>query len=144
MSLLDIFPTLTALLGLERDPRIQGEDLSDYLLGHGEPRAEVPAELSYGPNVLYALLSGHYKAIRRMRDAPGVALYDLESDPGEHDDIAASHKNIVQALVGEMGRRREQDRALRRTYLRHQRDVRTPLSQEVRDQLDGLGYLGHH
>ncbi|MGE0760159.1 MAG: arylsulfatase [Pirellulaceae bacterium] len=45
-----------------------------------------------------ALYQGRWKAIREHTPAAALALYDLQSDPGEQHDVAAQHPEIVARL----------------------------------------------
>jgi arylsulfatase A-like enzyme len=53
-----------------------------------------------------ALLDGRWKGIRADRREAPITLYDLRSDPGETNDVAASHPDLVARLHDYLGRAR--------------------------------------
>jgi len=98
VSLLDLGVTLVELLGAERPAGTSGIDLGPFLT------AVVPGELSRrgAPLVLneseqWAVLEWPYKLLVRPADNL-VELYDLERDPGERDNVAATNDDVVRRL----------------------------------------------
>lgn len=100
----DILPTVAELTNTQAPSSIDGLSMLPDLLGTGssEPEYlywEFPA---YGGQ--QAIRQGRWKAIRQRmlaKDNPDplrIELYDLLKDPGERDDVAADHPELVQQL----------------------------------------------
>ena len=95
VSLVDIFPTVTGLLGLEAPPVLEGIDLSRSWRG----RAPLPTgrPVFFETDSWIGRVAGEWKrAVQRGRWKLHYAhpqeaweLYDLAKDPGEHEDLAA-------------------------------------------------------
>lgn len=107
----DILPTACELAGTKPPEGIDGLSFAPELTGRTQPAHEFlywefPAETAgRGNGFQVAVRSGKWKAIRtRLEvnpDAP-VALYDLDSDPGETRDLAAAHPEVVARLAAWM------------------------------------------
>ncbi len=83
-ELLDIFPTLLELTGLEADLRQEGQSLVP-LMQVPDAHWPHPAITSFGPGN-YAVRSSHYRFIQ-YRDG-SQELYDHRSDPNEWTNLA--------------------------------------------------------
>ena len=101
---LDLAPTMLAAAGAAALPASPGRDLF-------APAPAAPpllAEESLEGNVLASLRSGGWKLITanpdNPRGLPPVALYDLDSDPGETRNRAADEPARVQAMRAELER----------------------------------------
>jgi len=114
----DVLPTFVALAGgeLKADRKIDGYDLSDVLLGRAKTTAR-KAWHYYQGRRLKAVRSERWKlAIKPqslgmgIREKPSdldepLRLYDLSTDLGETQNVAAEHPDVVarlQALANEM------------------------------------------
>jgi uncharacterized sulfatase len=120
-SEMDVFPTVATLAGAELpdDREFDGLDLGPALRGD----ATMPSRsyFYYWDDVLMAVRHGDYKAHFVTSGAFGDGgpwqehdpplLFDLAADPGENHDIAASHPEIVAALVREAQEHRDSIRA---------------------------------
>jgi arylsulfatase A-like enzyme len=118
-STIDVLPTFAKLAGSEapQDRIIDGRDIWPLL--SGQPGAESPHEAFYyyWDNGLEAVRSGKWKlhfphAYRTLDGPPGndglpgpykqartqLALYDVETDIGETNDVAAEHPDVVERL----------------------------------------------
>lgn len=101
-SLMDWLPTLAGLAGaaLPADRVLDGRDLWPML--SGAPLAHSPHEALFffkGP-VLAAVRSGRWKLhLARPPHLPAPALYDMESDIGERDDVSKEYPDVVAELV---------------------------------------------
>ena len=112
VSLLDLGPTLAELLGLAPDPDSLGRSLlmprkpgGWQVSGHvASSQAGVFSEVSRGMAYYDSIVQGAYKLIRRYRKDGTFsdALYNLEADPGEVTDVAASHPEQVAALAARL------------------------------------------
>lgn len=138
VSLVDVFPTVLALTGIDSSARVQGRSLLPLILGR-QPEEEVYAysesmtpSLQYGWSALHSLRSPRYKFIR----SPRPELYDLSADPGEATNIFDTHR----------ARAREMTEALDRLMAETGRDAPAPeaanLDTETLARLASLGYVG--
>jgi arylsulfatase A-like enzyme len=134
---IDLLPTFAKLAGAQppADRIIDGRDISPLLLG--QPGAHSPHEALYfyWGRDLQAVRSGRWKLHLRhpysSLETPGgggkpgqyvtrtiePSLFDLESDPGETTNVAASHPDVVQRLqqLAESARADLGDAATKRT-----------------------------
>ena len=96
--LVDVAPTLLDLAGLPALPGTDGRSLRRAATGN------VPEEPAYVESLSPLLHLGwsplHAWRTRRWKliDAPRAELYDLEADPSEHRNVAAEHRDVVDAL----------------------------------------------
>lgn len=108
VSLVDIFPTVTGLLGIEAPPVVEGIDLSQAWRG----RAPLPTSrpVFFETDWWLGRADGEWKrAVQRgpwklhyAHPQQAWELYDLASDPGEHEDLAArepEHGAALRALL---------------------------------------------
>jgi arylsulfatase A-like enzyme/Tfp pilus assembly protein PilF len=148
VSLVDIFPTVLALTGI--DTRIEakakghgrsllpvmfkpgmfqpGASEADAAYAYGESMAP---DLQFGWSALHALRSPRYKFI----DAPRPELYDLIADPGEATNIAAREPKLA-ATMGQ-----ELDRLMEETSRGAPALEEADLDQETLERLASLGYV---
>jgi arylsulfatase A-like enzyme len=131
-SLVDVFPTVLRLLRVAVPAAGDGVSLMPALTGGRLPERAIYAESLYaahfGWGPLRMVRDGRFKFI----DAPTPELYDLASDPNEHQNVANQH------LATEV--------ALRRELLGMQTDasvhVGSSLPPESLRTLEALGYVG--
>ncbi|MDE0104495.1 MAG: sulfatase-like hydrolase/transferase [Bryobacterales bacterium] len=109
-SLLDLFPTVTALAGvpLPEDREMDGRDISPFLRGD-RPAAERALVFS-NRNKVNAIRQGPWKLHLRERplDKRGIPqgsvrfepplLYRLDTDPGESADVSGENPEVVGRL----------------------------------------------
>lgn len=94
MHVTDLFPTLVHLAGgsLQQPLPLDGMDMRGVLLeNQPSPRQEIVIEIA-GSVRLPTLRQGEYKLV-------GKELYHLSADPGEKNDIAARHPEIVTRMA---------------------------------------------
>lgn len=116
-SLLDLAPTVLDWLGLPplppaARPADMPPELASALVGRSlaavaarpaAPATDAPARLrlaeaiAYGPD-LVAVRQGDWKLIA-ARDGRPLALFDLANDPGEKQDAAAAHPDVLARLT---------------------------------------------
>ena len=124
-SAIDVMPTVAALTGASPGPfPFDGRSLVDVLHGGPSPHE---ALFFYQGYQLQAVRSGqwklhaphHYRSIHGAtlatptfqgayrQDSIGLSLFDLQSDIGETTNLADSHPDVVDRLLGYMNRMRE-------------------------------------
>ncbi len=143
VQLVDLYPTVLDLLGVELTQEIQGRSLMPLLAG-----GEAPPRKAFSENTNVkaferkSIRSERFKYIRSIpkKNAPPDAeeyfeLYDLLKDPGEQVDLAGRFPELVSAL-------REEMRALRQGEGLLLDEVPEGIDPELRRQLEALGYVG--
>src|SRR5450759_5700645 len=100
---IDLLPTVLELMGLRAPPGTQGTSLAPAFRGK-----EVPTAYSYA-ETLFPKFNMGWAEIRAMRTnrwkyirAPKPELYDLVQDPGETNNVIASHPAEVQELEAKL------------------------------------------
>lgn len=146
VRLVDIYPTLMDLLGLESPPGFQGHSLRSLLAGRDEPEApfafaehtNIGRESKALRSARVKLIYSYHKNPNRPDKEESYELYDLRDDPGEQDDLSLREPEIVEVM------RRRLERILR---LRHGADfeaqVPEGIDMELRRELEALGYVGN-
>ncbi|NOY00576.1 MAG: sulfatase [Verrucomicrobia bacterium] len=108
-SMMDLLPTFAGLAGQQLDGNrvIDGKDIWPILAGKEGAKSPHEAFYYYFMTQLHAVRSGKWKLhlpLQKKLIRPGVyklgelALYDLDSDIGEKNNIAADHPNVVKRL----------------------------------------------
>jgi arylsulfatase A-like enzyme len=133
VRLIDVAPTLLAGLGLPPLPDAQGASLLD-----GVPDGPLLAETHApaAPRTLFCLRDGRHKLIFAPQARDGAPerfeLYDLESDPGELEDVFASRGAEFAGWQAELRRIAELSAA---------RGTATPtVNESAAARLKALGY----
>ena len=128
VALIDIFPTVTSLLGLPTPPGLEGRSVFSADAGQPHP---IFAETYYprlhlGWNELTSVIQGDRHAIF----GPDPELYDLTNDPREVKNLRDDERRPFASLL-------EADRALARP-------LNSPMAEdaETTAKLAALGYLG--
>ncbi|HEY2733854.1 MAG TPA: sulfatase-like hydrolase/transferase, partial [Polyangiales bacterium] len=98
VQLIDIAPTLLSALGIPRDPRMRGHDLSAILAG-GTPDRNLRAFASIDELRMWS--DGPHKLICEATEG-ACRLYDLSRDPTETRDASASEPGIAKQLASEL------------------------------------------
>jgi arylsulfatase A-like enzyme/Flp pilus assembly protein TadD len=136
VRIVDVMPTLLELLGVPAAPAVQGTSLLPLARGQ---RLNLMAlseswfpRFHYGWSELQAIQDERFKLIR----APRRELYDLERDPLETTDLAASDPRRVETL----------ERALEQTITASggggTPKVPEAMDSETAERLEALGYVG--
>ncbi len=134
----DLMPSLLHWLGLPAPPSA-GVNIADDL-DEGRPPAtgDVLAEESLDNHVLFSLIEGRYKYVLRLEPWHSEALYDIEADPRERDNIIGSLPTIAEPMARRVDTfRREAEAAVQ------SREDLEPLrlSPDEIANLEALGYL---
>lgn len=131
VQLTDVFPTIGTLLDLPGFPERPGTvSLAGLAAGEPAPSRRIFAE-NFSPRIrlgwseLRSLISARYQYI----EAPTPELYDLETDPGERENLVKGRPPELRAMVVETERRR--------TALH----APEPVDAETAKKLQALGYL---
>ncbi len=98
----DVMPTLLELAGVRIPEGIDGLSFSPTLRGETDQRQhealyfEFPA---YGGQ--QAVRTERWKLVRRqlLKGQPSLALYDMDSDEAEQEDVASIHPDVVERLL---------------------------------------------
>jgi arylsulfatase A-like enzyme len=134
---IDIAPTILDLLEMPPLPEIQGTSLRPLLTGtvpdlqltaYGETR-----ELRnlFGASILRFVREGDWKYIHKVEPE----LYDVRNDPGESNNLASAHPEIVDAL-------RSRLRGLIAEAPAAPAGASIAIDAETRSRLNALGYAG--
>ncbi|MEM7233832.1 MAG: sulfatase [Planctomycetota bacterium] len=97
-ELLDLYPTITALCGLDVPKRIQGQDISRCL---DDPKVEVRDAALCTNRKGILLREKRWAYIQYAEDASkGLELFDMEKDPLQYTNLAKmpEHKDTVDRL----------------------------------------------
>lgn len=128
VGLIDVFPTITEILGVDVEHPISGASL----FSAAEVRP-VFSETSRNNNLQAVIYKGH-KAIVDLNDDDKWRLYDLSTDPAEKHDLAGERVELLDELKEEIRRWRENTRAAVEADS-------VVLDAEQTEQLKALGYL---
>jgi arylsulfatase A-like enzyme len=107
VQMIDLYPTLLDVLGLEIPKSAQGKSLLPLLQGKTEKQWDVVYSELEGGNVMQ--FDGRYKWIDNGTGAPD--LYDMKNDPWELRDLASlpEFRERMEAKVKELRQWRETD-----------------------------------
>lgn len=134
----DLMPSLLHWLGFPPPPTEGVSFAGDVDEGHQPATGEVLAEESLDNHVLYSLIEGRHKYILRLAPWRTEALYDLEADPLERNNIIGDYPRIAAPMAERVeAHRREAEASLQ--SMQNREPVR--LSDEEVANLKALGYL---
>lgn len=135
-GLIDVAPTIIEALGLAEPPSFQGKSLLELL----PPGATEAARPVYSESV-YARDNFRCAPLRSLREgkyqcivAPRPELYDLQKDPDEKCNLAASESSTLQAIENKLF-------DLYSRYRPSEPAERPAVSPEVVAKLRALGYV---
>jgi len=99
---MDVHPTLAQAAGTElpADRVIDGRSLLSLLQDPENSKSPHEAFFYYRQDKLEAVRSGPWKLHTSKADRPLRLLYNLESDPGELDDLCGKYPEVVSRLEG--------------------------------------------
>ena len=133
--LVDVMPTVLAAAGVDAPASCQGRDL----LGSSKAPSAVYAEEDHEGNVLHAIRTERWKLILanagNPRGLPEIALFDLQSDPGERHNLASEMPEKVAVLRADL-------QALERAAAGQAVHGKTgDIDAASRERLRALGYI---
>jgi arylsulfatase A-like enzyme/Tfp pilus assembly protein PilF len=139
VSLVDIFPTVIALTGIEPKVKVKvhGRSLLPLMFQPAAPDAvyaygeSMAPDLQFGWSALHALRSPRYKFI----DSTRPELYDLIADPGEATNIVSLQPQVAAAMAQEL------DRLIAETSRDAPALEQANLDKETLERLASLGYV---
>jgi arylsulfatase A-like enzyme/tetratricopeptide (TPR) repeat protein len=138
VSVVDVYPTVLALAGLEAGPAVHGRSLVPLLEA---PEAEAPAyaysesmppSLQFGWSALHSLRSPRYKFI----EAPRPELFDLAADPDENTNVFDRNPRVAEEMKSAL------DRLMEETSRGAPAPEAANLDTDTAERLAALGYLG--
>ncbi len=138
VQLVDVAPTILAMLDIAPPAQIQGRSLLRLLLGRSETGFDSAYTETYYPRLhfgwseLTALYSGKWKYIR----APRAELYDLAADPGETQNL-----DLRQSVTARRQRRSLDEFQQRQGKLALAPSGTGTLDREAMAKLAALGYI---
>ncbi len=139
----DVLPTLLTLAGLPAPPDLPGLPLLEpdgRLRGAGAADARAATWLA--PTALEAVVLPPWKVVFPARGTDAPRLYDLEADPAERVDLAATHPALVGYAAQLAARRRaEAARVARPQGAAARRPEDSETDPATLERLRALGYL---
>jgi arylsulfatase A-like enzyme len=90
----DMLPTLAELAGAKVPQGLDGMSMAGALRGVAQPSHEFLYWEFHERGFQQAVRMGQWKAVRLKVNTP-LELYDLQSDPGEQRDVAATNPEVV-------------------------------------------------
>jgi len=147
VSLLDVAPTVLALIGRPGEPRFEGQSLVPLLDGQGDPRerdviAELLLDRSEGPDWRQhtaAIVRGSLKLVlppEILADRVPPALYDLAQDP---DEMVPNPPHL--AVTADALQATLQERLAVLAGQATSPGAPEPIDPEQRERLRALGYV---
>ncbi len=96
-SIMDIFPTFTKLIGIEMpgDRIVDGKDIWPLMSGQQEARSPHGTYFYYQHGALQGVRCGKWKLHKSEKK---WALYNLDTDIGEKNDVSSNNPKIVARL----------------------------------------------
>ncbi|PYQ49939.1 MAG: hypothetical protein DMF78_16965 [Acidobacteria bacterium] len=128
---IDILPTVLDALGLPLPVGLPGRSLLPLAAGlSAAPTPSYFESLSSAVNRGWAPLTGLARESYKMIDLPIPELYDLDADPHETRNLAASQPRLLEDIRAQLARARAADRGA----------ARSGEDAETRERLRSLGY----
>ena len=93
----DLFPTLAELAGSRVPAGLDGRSMTRALRGQPQPAHEFLYWEFHERGFQQAVRMGRWKAVRLHKGA-ALELYNLDSDPGERQDVARANPAIVKQI----------------------------------------------
>jgi arylsulfatase A-like enzyme len=136
VRLLDVMPTILALLGVPAPPALQGQSLVPLLDGAPATSDVAVSEYSTPGHELVSVRRG---ALSYVVDGDEERLFDLSGDVGERENVVAARPADAAALRDLLEAWRVQSRKLAAVF--GPRDGRVAPSADTARRLRALGYV---
>ena len=98
----DVLPTLADIAGAPIPPGLDGISMARALRGEASPTHPFLYWEFHERGFQQAARMGAWKAVRLQRHGP-LELYDLATDAGERQDVAAAHPEVVAVIERYLG-----------------------------------------
>jgi arylsulfatase A-like enzyme len=141
---IDVFPTVLDVLGEPRSPELQGTSLLPLIAGAPDPDSRYAfgtVDDDTGKLSVLTIRSGRWRYLQNPDNytphhmwVVAEELYDLESDPGQHQNVLEDHPAVAAELRAELERWSEWVRTDATPTERR-------LDPKVEQQLEALGYV---
>lgn len=136
VGLVDIFPTVCGVLGIEVPNFVQGADLAPYFKGKriDQDRYQYIESLTatkFGANSLLGVVKDPYKYIQTTRPE----LYEVRQDPAEENNLVNEDTKRARLMQGNL-------KDILDTYTKAAEAESFQTDLETRKQLESLGYIG--
>ena len=91
----DVFSTILSFAGVQAPEEVDGEDIWPLVTGEGGPKREY---VTCGMEKYVWVRDDHYVYISET-DGANPQLFDLEIDPGQFNNIAPDHPDVVKEMM---------------------------------------------
>ena len=136
--LVDVLPTVAAIVGAEANPTWEGRDLRD-LPGDGAAYAELIREGGFESFMLYRDGSKYLESSGGVGEEKRAELYDVRADPAESKNLTESApRAAVAGWAAELGEMRERAAAKAGTRAP---SGQVEIDEDARRKLEALGYF---
>lgn len=147
VSLTDITPTILQLAGAPLPATLDGTSLLAAIHGHAAPKSdavvsEVDGSIEKREGVTVAVRTERYKLMAQS-DSEALRLFDLEEDPGETENLSASHTEVASQLRGSLASSSLSSSAsvAAKAPLPAPASSRPALDPAIEERLRALGYV---
>jgi arylsulfatase A-like enzyme len=93
----DFLPTVAEVAGVKPPANIDGISMFNALLGRRQRNHEFLYWEFHERSFSQAARMGDWKAVRNSPNSP-LEIYDLKNDPGEQNDLAVKHPEVVKKI----------------------------------------------
>ena len=135
VNLIDLMPTLSALVGIEPPGGLQGRDQSPLMDGDGAMDFASFSTATKHRRGVYSVRNARYKLIYDQTSETSL-LFDLESDPAQYRDLADDEPAMTEELLRHLAAYFEDN-----TRQDASAPELAPVPEELRKALEALGYL---
>jgi arylsulfatase A-like enzyme len=140
VRLIDLAPTILAILGIQEGKTIQGKSLLPLMMDGKDvfDRTAFSGALLYG-NEKKAIRNENFTLIYEL-ETGNVELYDIVKDPLEKEDVALHNQETVDGLLSDLERKLKEDSILSASIPRKD-SLRKIDLKEHENKLRELGYV---
>ncbi len=138
VSLVDVMPSILEMADLPCPPQVQGRSLVPLFFREENSEERFAYSETFYPRYHYGWseLKGIQNKRFKLIIAPRPELYDLENDPEEQENLAASHQQELKRLTA-----LAEDLIAETSENAFQLDYRQ-MDEDTRQKLAALGYIG--